>query len=164
MKRLGHKCGALMNGISALIKEIPKSRSKTQKTRKRALGLPELWSWISKPQEPREINFCWLSHSVHIMFCYSSQNGLRQGLTIITVCMLNHFSHIWLVANSWTVGHQAPLSMGFFRQKYWCGLPFFHPGDLPDPGIEPVHPMSPALSGRFFTTLVGSHTNIIIFM
>ena len=43
---------------------------------------------------------------------------------------------------------QAPLSMGFPRQEYWSGLPFPPPGDLPDPGIEPV---SPALAGRFFT-------------
>jgi len=39
--------------------------------------------------------------------------------------------------------------MGFPRQEYWSGLPFPSPGDLPDPGIEP---MSPALVGRFFTT------------
>ena len=37
----------------------------------------------------------------------------------------------------WTVAHQAPLSVGFSRQEYWCGLPFPSPGDLPDPGIEP---------------------------
>ena len=49
----------------------------------------------------------------------------------------------------WTVACQAPLSIGFPRQKYWSGLPFPNPGDLPDPGIEPV---SPALAGRFFTT------------
>ena len=39
--------------------------------------------------------------------------------------------------------------MGFPRQEYWSGLPFFSPGDLPNPGIEP---MSPALASRFFTT------------
>ena len=38
----------------------------------------------------------------------------------------------------WTVVHQAPLYMGFSRQGYWSGLPFSSPGDLPDPGIEPV--------------------------
>ena len=43
---------------------------------------------------------------------------------------------------------QAPLSMEYFRQEYWSGLPFPTPGDLPDPGIKPV---SPALAGRFFT-------------
>ena len=36
-----------------------------------------------------------------------------------------------------TVAHQAPLSMGFSRQEYWCGLPFPFPGDLPNPGTKP---------------------------
>ena len=49
----------------------------------------------------------------------------------------------------WTVACQAPLSVGFFRQEYWSGLPFPSPGDLPDPGVEP---QSPALAGGFFTT------------
>ena len=51
-----------------------------------------------------------------------------------------------------TLAHQAPLSMGFLGQEYWSGLPFPPPGDLPDPGIEPASPVSPALTGRFFTT------------
>ena len=36
-----------------------------------------------------------------------------------------------LYATPWTVAQQAPLSMGFPRQEYHCGLPF------PSPGIEP---------------------------
>ena len=38
---------------------------------------------------------------------------------------------------------QAPLSMGFFRQEYWSGLPYPPPEDLPNPEIEPVllHPL-----------------------
>ena len=52
----------------------------------------------------------------------------------------------------WTAVWQSPLSMGFSRQEYWSGLPFSPPGDLPNPGIEPVSLMSPALAGRFFTT------------
>ena len=36
--------------------------------------------------------------------------------------------------------------------KYWSGLPFPPPGDLPNPGIKPKSPASPALAGRFFTT------------
>jgi len=36
-----------------------------------------------------------------------------------------------------TVALQAPLSMGFFRQEYWSGLPCPPPGDLPHPGTEP---------------------------
>ena len=45
---------------------------------------------------------------------------------------------------------QAPLSIGFPRQEYWSGWPFPSPGDLPHPGIKPV---SPALEGKFFTTV-----------
>ena len=51
--------------------------------------------------------------------------------------MLSHFSHVQLLAAPWTVAHQAPLSMGFFRQEYWSGSPCPPPGDLPDPGIKP---------------------------
>ena len=40
----------------------------------------------------------------------------------------------------WTVACQAPLSMGFSRQEYGSGLPFYSSGDLPDPGIEPRSP------------------------
>ena len=40
----------------------------------------------------------------------------------------------------WTAALQAPLSMGFFRQEYWSGLPCPPPGDLPDPGIKPTSP------------------------
>ena len=49
----------------------------------------------------------------------------------------------------WTVAHQAPLSVEFSRQEYWSQLPFPTPGDLPDPGIEPKSPASPALAGGF---------------
>ena len=34
--------------------------------------------------------------------------------------------------------HQASLSMGISRQEYWSGLPFPSPGDLPNPGFEPM--------------------------
>ena len=50
-----------------------------------------------------------------------------------------------LLQSPWTVAHQAPLSMGFPRQKYWSGLPFPPPVDLPDPGIKLKSPASPAL-------------------
>ena len=40
----------------------------------------------------------------------------------------------------WTLGCQAPLSIGFSRQEYCNGLPFPSPADLPHPGIEPRFP------------------------
>ena len=47
---------------------------------------------------------------------------------------------VWLFATPWTVAYQVPPFMGFPRQKYWSGLPFPSPRDLPDPGIEPGSP------------------------
>ena len=38
------------------------------------------------------------------------------------------------------MAHQAPLSMEFFRQEYWSGLPFSSPEDLLNPGTEPRSP------------------------
>ena len=65
-------------------------------------------------------------------------------------CMLSCFSRVQLFVTLWTVACQAPLSMRFSRQEYWSWLPCPSPGDLPDPGIEPV---SPALAGEFCTTI-----------
>ena len=67
-------------------------------------------------------------------------------------CMLSLFSCVQLFATPWTVACQAPLSMGFPRQEYWSGLPCPTPGDLPNPGTDPLSLMSPALADRFFTT------------
>ena len=61
-------------------------------------------------------------------------------------------SRVRLFATPWTVAHQAPQSMGFCRQEYWSGQPHPPPEDLPDPGIQPVSPGSPALASVFFTT------------
>ena len=43
--------------------------------------------------------------------------------------------------------------MEFSSQEYWSGLRSPPPGDLPDPGIEPVSLKSPALAGVLFTTI-----------
>ena len=43
-------------------------------------------------------------------------------------------------ATPWTVGYNAPPSVGFSSQEYWSGLPFPSPEDLPNPGIEPGSP------------------------
>ena len=65
------------------------------------------------------------------------------------------FLCVQLFATPRTVAHQAPLSMGFFRQEYWSALPFPSPEDLPYPGIQPRSPSLKAdslpseLHGRF---------------
>ena len=51
-----------------------------------------------------------------------------------------------------TVAHQSPLTMEFLRQKYWSGLSFPTPWDLPDPGVKPACPVSPALQANSLPT------------
>ena len=65
----------------------------------------------------------------------------------MTFCKCVHAQLCLTLATLWTVARQAPLSMGFFRQEYWDGLPFPPPGDLPDPGIKPT---SFALQGELY--------------
>ena len=95
--------------------------------------------------------------SCFVSMCFSSDNSflsVRQGLPLrpwkgsplLETSLIHNsasgrltcvLSHVWLFVNSGTVAYQAPLSMEFFKQEYWSGLPFPTPGDLPDPGIEP---------------------------
>ena len=63
---------------------------------------------------------------------------------------MSALSHVQLFATSWTLAYQAPLSIGFSRQEYWSRLLCPPPGDLPDPGIEPMSLTSPALRTGFF--------------
>ena len=89
---------------------------------------------------------------------FSGFLGSLAGLIIkwtqdrLHACMLRHS----VVSNSLQLHGlqpaQTPLSMEFPRQEYWSGLPFPSPGDPPNPGIEPMSPVSPPLAGRFFTT------------
>ena len=60
--------------------------------------------------------------------------------------MLSRFSHVRLFATLWTVVHQASLSLRFSRREYWDGLPCPPPGDLPEPGVEPMSPILQAES------------------
>ncbi|CAI9163277.1 unnamed protein product [Rangifer tarandus platyrhynchus] len=50
-----------------------------------------------------------------------------------------------LFTTLWTAALQAAPSLGFFRQESWSGLPCPPPGDLPNPGIKPASPVTPAL-------------------
>ena len=71
-----------------------------------------------------------------------SWNGYKAG-TYVLSCP---------IATPWTLARQAPLSMGFSSQEHRSGLTFPPPGYLPNPGIELVTLVLPALAGGFFTT------------
>ena len=48
------------------------------------------------------------------------------------------FSHVWLFITTWTVAHEAPLSMEFPRQEYWSGLPCLLQGIFPNQGLNHI--------------------------
>ena len=75
---------------------------------------------------------------------------LMSGVLNICMCRSRLLQGVQLFATPWTVARQAPLSMGFLKQVYWSGFPVPAPGDLPDPGIEPASPVSPALQADPF--------------
>ena len=46
--------------------------------------------------------------------------------------------HVLLLMTPRTAACPVPLSMEFFRQEYWSGLPLAALGGLPDPAIKPT--------------------------
>ena len=87
-----------------------------------------------------EICLSYLSPIILIFTTYkfSTRNKFSDFLSfhLLYVCMLSHFSCVWLSATLWTVALQASLFVGFSRQEYWSGLPCPSPGNLPNPGLN----------------------------
>ena len=76
----------------------------------------------------------------------SSRSAIHTEVAkIYSVCVLSHFSHVWLFETLWTVACQAPLSMRVSGQEYWSELPCPPPEDLHNPGVKPTSPSSSAL-------------------
>ena len=75
-----------------------------------------------------------------LRFCASTAGGMGLTPGQVRACITCAVRACSAVSNTfvtpWTVAHQAPLSMGFFRYEYWSGLPFPPPEDLPNPGVE----------------------------
>ena len=71
---------------------------------------------------------------------HRSRNIILYLGNFISQSKVKSLSRVQLFVTPWTVAYQVPPSKGFSRQEYLSGLPFPPPGDLPDPGIEPVSP------------------------
>ena len=76
--------------------------------------------------------------------------------------MLTYLSHVQLFATPRTVAHQAPLCIRFSWQEYQTELLCPPPRDLPDPGIEPMSPASPALLHPGFFTAETSGKDVCV--
>ena len=110
--------------------------------------LPVSWRWQHLPGLPLSQLF-WRNTVTAKISTLEVLKGCLGGVCM-SVCVSR--SIVSDSAIPWTVAHQAPLSMGFPRQKYWSGIPCPPPGDLPNLGDQTCTSMSPALAGRFFTT------------
>ena len=101
-------------------------QAEPQGSRRRGGGRPSWnWSW------PTQLATCWsCSGSLH--------QGWENSRELDGCCCLVTKSDSF--ATPGTTAHQALLSMRFPRQEYSSGLPCPSPGDLPDPGIEPMSP------------------------
>ena len=67
----------------------------------------------------------------------NNSQGSRYRRNIVVFQLL---SRVQLFTTLWIIAHPASLSMGLPMPEYWSGLSFLFPGDLPDPGMEPVSP------------------------
>ena len=67
----------------------------------------------------------------------SFEQRLSQFCCLLLSCSVMSNSEI-----SWPVASQAPQSMGFFQTRILELLPFAATGDFPDPGLEPMSPVS----------------------
>ena len=73
------------------------------------------------------------------LLCSRNEHSIVKQLLFVS-----SLSHVQLFATPWTVAHQTPLSVEFYRQGYWRWWPFPSPRDLLNSGTEPV---SLALAG-----------------
>ena len=105
-----------------------------------------------------------------VMVSPGSQTGeplLCRWLTYILPTVFVGFC--WLVAKlfltfaiSWSITHQASLSLGLSRQENWRWLSFPLRGDLPDPQIEPISPASSALTDSLPLSHLGRSMKLYI--
>ena len=70
----------------------------------------------------------------------------------IHICVLYVCVVVLSCLTIWSVACQDPLSMEFFKKEYLSELPFPLSGDVLNPGVEPMFPVSPILAFRFFAT------------
>ena len=86
-----------------------------------------------KPYVPVESYVLVVHACVCVCVCARARAHAMSFQSCLTLCdPMDHSPH-------------GSFAMGFSRQEYWSGLPFLPPGDLLNPGTEPVSLMSPAL-------------------
>ena len=129
---------------------------------------PGIWWWTGRPGvlqsiESQRVRHNWATElkPSQWMFLKDSPDsieyhyhvrsvGLYSQQVCVFVCAFTCTQSCLTLCNLWPTMCLCPWD--FSRQEYWSGLPFPFPGDLPDPGIEPVSLVNLALARGIFTT------------
>ena len=115
-----------------------------------------------KGMEKRIYEWCWPRWCFFQWIGQSQIKIFEKGFTIldatrkrhvVSVTYVQSVIRVWLFVAPQTIAHQPPSVPGIVRHEYRSGLLFPSPGDLLDPGIEPMSLVSPALAGGFFITV-----------
>ena len=95
----------------------------------------------SHSKQPSNLNPMWPEKKVNhlkLIICVSSQNTICKNHSLYCSCYCLVTKLCPTLCDPIDCSPLGSLLMGFPRQEYWGGLPFPPPGDLSDPGIEPV--------------------------
>ena len=90
------------------------------------------WIWVYRQFIILTMSPPWLNRSTHLLnIYYKLDTNQALDLPVISVPLSSVLASLSILFNfNFCV---LIMSMGFSRQKYWSGLPFPSPGDLPDP-------------------------------
>ena len=131
-----------------------------------SLGGPRGWPWLDvyfwvlpRFMTGWQIRMLWSERELGFL-PFLNKTTCGTEVSNVDTCQPNTDISLWLYGHAqvvsdffvtlWTVACETPPSLEFSRQEYWSGVTFPSPGDLPEPGIEPLSPESPALAGGFF--------------
>ena len=133
---MGHGRGA--GGWPSLAAQLVKNPPAMQETWIQSLGWEDP---LEKGKTTHSSILAW--RSPWTLWSMGSQSIGHDWTTFTSLHFRATVGIVWLWESK--KHEEIPLSVWFSRQEYWSGLPFPSPGDLPDPGIEPTSPESPAL-------------------
>ena len=99
-----------------------------------------VWVWASF--------YLWSIHFFPLLLDISlhTQDFVKYAVSPFSLqseCLVCLHSCVWLFITPWTVACKIPLSMDLSRKKYWSGLSFPPPRNLPHPEIKPMSLVSP---------------------
>ena len=129
-------CDPMDYTLNGILQAFPFSRGSSQPrdwTQVSSIAGRFFTSWAIKRDEQKAIFM-----DLEVYFENSTPYDNRRELMSVVVVLIQYLSCVWLFATPQTTTCQDPLSMGSPRQECWHGLPFASPGDLPNPGIEPM--------------------------